>query len=215
VGRALAVLHENGILHLDVKPDNILVDKGETGIKLIDLGLARLRQGIAIMRTGTVGYMAPEVYDGYIDEVSDIYSLGVTIVQLLTGKMPGRKPKVQVDIPLNISKPFASAIARMVNLNPDERYMCAAEAVMALEGVSDQVAVSDLFLKNLKGKSKLISSHTSEEHHKTFITGWRAVKTASSFRHVRSSVFAGRKKELNFLEAQLKTAVKKKSFQQE
>jgi serine/threonine protein kinase len=91
---ALAGLHQAGFVHGDVKPDNIrLVDDGT--VKLIDLGFAHrpgenaafFRQGYLL---GTVDYLAPEVcaLDPDVDERSDLFSLGVTIFEMLAGRLP-------------------------------------------------------------------------------------------------------------------------------
>jgi serine/threonine protein kinase len=91
---ALTLVHKQGILHRDIKPDNILLsDTGEP--VLIDFGIARLedsstanktRTGIAI---GTPAYMSPEQWEGKkIDARSDLYSVGILLYELITGQVP-------------------------------------------------------------------------------------------------------------------------------
>ena len=87
---ALAFAHENGVLHLDIKPANIMVDRTGT-VKLADFGMASLASaaGYGGARGGTVGYMPPEQIDGdYVDERTDIFSLAVVVWQALTGRCP-------------------------------------------------------------------------------------------------------------------------------
>ena len=90
VAAALAFAHENGVLHLDIKPANIMVDRTGT-VKLADFGMASLASaaGYGGARGGTVGYMPPEQIEGdLVDERCDIFSLAVVVWQALTGKNP-------------------------------------------------------------------------------------------------------------------------------
>ncbi|MFC1835960.1 protein kinase [Thermodesulfobacteriota bacterium] len=91
---ALAYAHDRGVVHLDIKPANILV--GTAGnVKLCDFGIARMAMGNTTMATqriitGSVGYMPPEQYRGrqFVSVRSDIYSLGATVYTALTGEVP-------------------------------------------------------------------------------------------------------------------------------
>ncbi len=90
-GTGLDYAHQNGIFHRDVKPDNIMVSK--TGVvTVMDFGIARVVES-TMTRTGSVmgtpAYMSPEQVNGLkIDARSDIFSLGVILYELLTGKKP-------------------------------------------------------------------------------------------------------------------------------
>lgn len=101
VADALAASHHHGIIHRDLKPENIfLINKGNSKdfVKVLDFGLAKLTQGEekATYKTrtgsvmGTPYYMSPEQCEGKsnIDQRSDIYSLGVILFEMLTGKVP-------------------------------------------------------------------------------------------------------------------------------
>ncbi len=94
VGAALAYAHERGILHRDIKPSNVLLSK-EGPIYLADFGLARIAQAgestlSADMMLGTPQYISPEQARGEreLDEGTDIYSFGVVLYELVTGRVP-------------------------------------------------------------------------------------------------------------------------------
>lgn len=91
---ALETAHEKGVVHRDIKPHNIMIDPGG-GVHLLDFGLAR---GVGLdmqtitatgMIVGTPEYMSPEQFEGSrVDGRSDVYSLGVVMFQMATGKLP-------------------------------------------------------------------------------------------------------------------------------
>ena len=94
VARALAFAHENRVLHLDIKPTNILIDRRGV-VKLADFGMATLSSaaGYGDARGGTVGYMPPEQIEGMlVDERTDVFSLAVVTLQALTGASPFAAP---------------------------------------------------------------------------------------------------------------------------
>ena len=102
VASALGFAHENGVLHMDIKPTNIMIDR--TGVvKLCDFGMATLASaaGYGGARGGTVGYMPPEqIEGGVVDERSDIFSLAVVTWQALLGFCPFAAPTAERSLEL-------------------------------------------------------------------------------------------------------------------
>ncbi|MDY0234424.1 MAG: Stk1 family PASTA domain-containing Ser/Thr kinase [Gudongella sp.] len=92
IGEALNHAHENHIIHRDIKPHNIMVTEDKR-VKVTDFGIARAVTSSTITTTsdvlGSVHYFSPEqARGGYTDEKSDIYSLGIVMYEMITGKLP-------------------------------------------------------------------------------------------------------------------------------
>ncbi|MBY0469336.1 MAG: serine/threonine protein kinase [Burkholderiaceae bacterium] len=92
VARALAHAHSQGVIHRDVKPANVMIDASAGVVKVTDFGVARIADACRTrtgMLLGTPTYMSPEQLSGQrVDGRTDLYSLGVTLFQLLTGALP-------------------------------------------------------------------------------------------------------------------------------
>lgn len=92
VAEALAYAHTRGVTHRDIKPANIMVDFNTQAVKIMDFGIARIADATRTrtgMVLGTPSFMSPEQLAGQrLDGRSDLYSLGVTLFQLLTGRLP-------------------------------------------------------------------------------------------------------------------------------
>jgi eukaryotic-like serine/threonine-protein kinase len=94
IGEALQEAHSKGIVHRDVKAENIMVT-AKNQIKVMDFGLAKLKGSMKLTRSsstvGTAAYMAPEqIQGGEVDARSDIFSFGIVLFEMLTGHMPFR-----------------------------------------------------------------------------------------------------------------------------
>jgi serine/threonine protein kinase len=131
-------LHERGIIHRDIKPDNILLQR-ETP-RLADFGIARILKTTSqsTAATGTPVYMPPEAFDGKRSEQTDIWSVGVIFYQLLAGRLPFPQAdmtsllsaiitKEPEPLPELIPRSVRAVIDRALRKNPDERYKSASE----------------------------------------------------------------------------------------
>jgi serine/threonine protein kinase/tetratricopeptide (TPR) repeat protein len=140
IAEALAEAHEKGIIHRDIKPENIMVDS-KNRIKVMDFGLAKLRGAMNLTKAGstvgTVAYMSPEQIQGKeVDHRSDIFSFGVVLYEMLTGRTPFRgeheaamlysivneEPQpVSSSIP-DVSSQLENLIERTLEKDPSDRY---------------------------------------------------------------------------------------------
>jgi serine/threonine protein kinase len=138
---ALQYAHEEGIVHRDIKPENILIDK-KGRVKIADFGLAKLvgRTPRDITLTdshhalGTLHYMAPEQLERplEVDHRADIYALGVTFYEMLTGELPiGRfappSRKAHIDVRLD------EVVLRTLEREPERRYQHASDVKTAVQ----------------------------------------------------------------------------------
>jgi serine/threonine-protein kinase len=155
VADALAYAHERGVVHRDIKPDNILIDAGSGRPMVTDFGIARAvsdsdsrltATGIAI---GTPTYMSPEqaAGDRSIDGRSDLYSLGIVGYQMLTGEPPftaNSTPAIlvkhisELPVPVQQRRPdvpadLATVVMRMLEKDPANRFANAGAVVTALD----------------------------------------------------------------------------------
>src|SRR6478752_6241397 len=174
VGGALHAAHENGLIHRDIKPGNILIERIDDGIQVLehvylaDFGLtkhAQSRSGLTHTGqfVGTVDYVAPEQIEGRpVDKRADVYSLGCVLFECLTGVVPYHKESdvavlwahvqepcpaigtLRSDLPAGMDEVVERAMAK----SPDDRYQTAAQFVADLgrlgRAASSRVAASGL-----------------------------------------------------------------------
>lgn len=151
---ALSEAHAHGLVHRDVKPQNIMLQGPKRRVLVADFGIAKAAAGSGEKLTGTgmiIGsphYMSPEQAAGEagVDHRSDIYSLGVVLWEMLAGEVPFDGPSTQGILIQHITKPMppvrtkrpnvsaglAKIVARCTEKKPDDRYQNAAELAQAL-----------------------------------------------------------------------------------
>ncbi|TWU05556.1 serine/threonine-protein kinase [Stieleria varia] len=154
--RGLAAAHANGIVHRDIKPANIWMEEGTKRIKILDFGLALAHTPVDQLSgrgavIGTPGYLSPEqARSEPVDDRSDLYSLGVVLYELATGKLPlqsktvaeqliailAHRPRPVRDLNPDIPQPLADLIERLLEKEPRDRYPSAAILETELEKVA-------------------------------------------------------------------------------
>lgn len=154
IAQALKSAHDSGIVHRDIKPQNILIDK--YGLcKVTDFGIARVSSNATITYTssilGTVHYISPEQAKGKIvDLKSDLYSLGAVMYEMATGRVPfdadnsvgiavmhiQDDPIPPREINPNLSKHLNYIIMKLLKKDPTERFQNASELIEALDDES-------------------------------------------------------------------------------
>jgi serine/threonine protein kinase len=159
VGAALANAHENGVVHRDVKPENILI--GPRGrIKLSDFGIAHLAGLSQMTATGQIlgspAYMSPEhIEKAELDARADIFSVGTVLYEMAVGHVPfeGKNPHAIIkrivegdyDDPMSVNPAvghnLAKILRRCLALDPEKRYRKAAELVADLDSALDAMGV--------------------------------------------------------------------------
>ncbi|HEX4408390.1 MAG TPA: protein kinase [Xanthobacteraceae bacterium] len=147
LARGAASLHRAGIIHRDIKPDNIILES-EGSLKLIDLGVVRVTglEDFAVADIpGTPAYMAPEMFAGEPgNEATDIYALGVTMFRAFAGEYPYgnpdaiSQPRRTRPTPLSDLRPdlpawLQAVLARAVALDPSDRFRDMLEFALEME----------------------------------------------------------------------------------
>lgn len=141
---AMQYAHDHGVIHRDIKPENVLLDQ-QGHVKIVDFGLAKLSDHYSPqftltetgMRMGSAKYMAPEqsVDTANVDHRADIYSMGVMIYEMLTGKLPSldyTPPSRIAEVDARVDR----VVERSIKESPDERYQQAVEVKQDVERIA-------------------------------------------------------------------------------
>src|SRR6266851_4250313 len=147
LARAAAALHRAGIIHRDIKPDNVILES-DASLKLIDLGVVRI-PGLEDFPSedipGTPGYMAPEMFAGEPgNEATDLYALGVTMFRAFAGEFPygnpdatspprRDRPKELSALRPDLSAWLQAALGRAIAIDPSERFRDMSEFAVEME----------------------------------------------------------------------------------
>ncbi len=184
---AVAAAHERNILHRDLKPANIMVDDAGR-VKVLDFGLAKINEqrsgpdGMTQMLTGdftgegkilgTIAYMSPEQAEGRsLDHRSDIFSLGILLYEMITGKRPfdgetnisvlssilKDDPDSVSDVRQAIPLPIARLIQRTLAKQPDQRYQTAADLRRDLKEIRRDLETGELLSSRLHSDVSRVS----------------------------------------------------------
>ncbi len=157
----LEAIHEEGIVHRDLKPQNILITaKGRA--KIADFGIARLdsasRMTMTQARLGTEAYAAPEQWSdaGHVDQRADIYSMGVLMYRMWTGRLPqGRfkDPRHYLpDLPIHVEK----AVIKSLEMEPSDRFTQAKDLASALFAATNKEQNDEKAKKETSSKPKTL-----------------------------------------------------------
>lgn len=149
----LDFVHKQKVIHRDIKPENI-IRNSHGSLVLIDFGVAKELSGSVLSKVGTVtgtpGYAAPEQMQGHVFPASDLYSLGVTCIRLLTGCLlkeingilidelfdPMQMQWIWNNKAVDLNKDLAKILDKMILFPVGVRYQSAAEVLQALDSIS-------------------------------------------------------------------------------
>jgi len=151
----LVAAHEHGVVHRDVKPDNIMLIKGSRGlVKIMDFGLAQLSGASRVTREGstlgTVAYMSPEQVEGSnVDHRSDLWAVGAVLYEMISGQRPfqgefdqavvysilNEQPKPLTAVRTGVSQELERIVGKCLAKDPEARYQRAEDMRVDLENL--------------------------------------------------------------------------------
>ena len=184
--RAVQHAHDKGIVHRDIKPQNIILLPNGT-LKVTDFGIARFSRSetktLTEQAIGSVHYIAPEQAKGeQTDERADIYSMGVVLYEMLAGKVPFDSEnavsvalmQVQANaekltqINPNIPKGLEQICVHAMQKNPDDRYQSATEMLLDIEEIIKNPNTVFNYASNTESQTKSVPIVTYDRYHEEY-----------------------------------------------
>lgn len=130
----LAAAHAKGVLHRDLKPGNVMLDSAGN-VRIVDFGLAALAGRVSDVLSGTPRYMAPEQAAGKeVTEKSDLYSLGVVMYEIFTGRHPEKENRTSFSAEFGIDPAVEEVVERCLEPDPGARPASALAVAVAIPG---------------------------------------------------------------------------------
>jgi predicted ATPase/serine phosphatase RsbU (regulator of sigma subunit)/tRNA A-37 threonylcarbamoyl transferase component Bud32 len=183
ISETLGILHKNNIIHLDIKPDNILINTERGTVKITDFGISTTLThsndeiyNPDVIR-GTLSYMSPEQtgrMNRTVDYRTDLYSFGITLYEMFTGEVPfkstdpmelihshiARMPSPPKDMDPSIPAVISRIIIKLISKTPEERYQngfgIMADLQQCLELINDKGEIADFEIGTKDISSKFI-----------------------------------------------------------
>ncbi|NUN71406.1 MAG: protein kinase, partial [Bacteroidetes bacterium] len=222
IAEALQEAHSKGIVHRDIKAENIMVNSKDL-IKVMDFGLAKLKGSLKLTRTsstiGTLAYMSPEQIQGIeADTRSDIFSFGVVLFELATGKMPFRgeheaavmysivneEPDAATRHRNDLPEELLHILKKALEKDPEDRYQSMGEIVVDLRRLKKEstrvVRMKDFSPASGPAKKQSADAHqqrtVSQRSIKLAALGVMVLLAGFFFRDAVLSVFGGEEKKV-------------------
>ncbi|MBN2227648.1 MAG: serine/threonine protein kinase [candidate division Zixibacteria bacterium] len=191
--KGLDYAHKNGVIHRDVKPANILIDR-EGNVQVADFGIAQIvnkpdqEMTSSDVIMGTLAYMSPEqkLSSANVTLATDIYAVGIMLYEILAGQKPLGRFKLPSEVNPKVDSRFDDVVARCLSQEPSDRYQSAVELKDEIlniishqaraNGTQKKVTLSDSFvgkcqyletLKETKHSSTVLVEHT--ENHQLYV----------------------------------------------